>query len=107
MIYPIVAYGDPVLRKKSIDIDSAYEGFDKLLADMFDTMYASSGVGLAAPQIGKPIRLFVVDTEYVLSKIEEDDEDHMFKGEKGIKRAFINPKKLPWMETNGCTTKVA
>ena len=51
-IYPIVAYGDPVLRRKAEDIDRDFPGLDKLVADMFETMYRSVGVGLAAPQIG-------------------------------------------------------
>ena len=61
MILPIVAYGDPVLRKKAAPIVKDFPELDKLVANMFDTMYGASGVGLAAPQIGKAIRLFVVD----------------------------------------------
>jgi len=90
MILPIVAYGDPVLRRVSSKIDEHYEGLTKLIDDMFDTLYNSSGVGLAAPQIGKPIRLFIVDTEQILEKLDEKDEEHRFRGEKGIKEIFIN-----------------
>lgn len=61
MIYPIVIYGSPVLRNKSVDIDSSYPDFKKLVDDMFLTLTEASGVGLAAPQIGKNIRLFIVD----------------------------------------------
>lgn len=61
MIYPIVIYGSPVLRNKSVDIDSSYPDFKKLIDDMFLTLTEASGVGLAAPQIGKNIRLFIVD----------------------------------------------
>jgi len=61
MIYPIVIYGSPVLRNKSVDIDSSYPDFKKLVEDMFLTLTEASGVGLAAPQIGKNIRLFIVD----------------------------------------------
>lgn len=61
MIYPIVIYGSPVLRNKSVDIDASYPDFKKLVADMFLTLSEASGVGLAAPQIGKNIRLFIVD----------------------------------------------
>ena len=63
MVYPIVIYGHPVLRKVAEDIDRDYPGLDQLIADMFETLYRSEGIGLAAPQIGKSIRLFVVDGE--------------------------------------------
>ena len=63
MILPIVVYGDPVLRKMGEDIDKDYEGLDALIKSMFDTMYNASGVGLAAPQIGKAIRLFVSESK--------------------------------------------
>ena len=62
MVLPIVVYGDPVLRKVGVDIDKNYEGLDQLIKDMFETMYKAKGVGLAAPQVGKAIRLFIVDT---------------------------------------------
>ena len=61
MIYPIIAYGDPVLKKKAQEIDKKYPKLKELIDDMFETMYDSSGVGLAAPQIGLSIRLFVID----------------------------------------------
>ena len=70
MILPIVAYGDPVLKKEAQEIDKDFPDLDKLIADMFETMYAASGVGLAAPQIGNSIRLFVVDG----SPFAEDEE---------------------------------
>lgn len=63
MILPIVAYGDPVLRKVCDPITQDYTGLTKLIEDMFQTMYQSNGVGIAAPQVGLPIRLFLVDTE--------------------------------------------
>ena len=63
MILPVVAYGDPVLRKLGAEIDKDYPELKKLIADMYETMYASSGVGIAAPQVGKAIRLFIVDTK--------------------------------------------
>ncbi len=62
MIYPIVAYGDPVLKVKAQDIPADFPDLQKLVDDMFDTMYNAHGVGLAAPQIGKSIRLFVIDS---------------------------------------------
>jgi len=112
MIYPIVAYGDPVLRKRATDIDDTYDTLPKLIDDMYETMYSSSGVGIAAPQIGKSIRLFVVDTASVLERmnqLEEEDpeEENQFAGEKGIKQAFINAKKVKadgdeWVYNEGC-----
>ena len=65
MILPIYVYGHPILRKTAQNIDKDYEGLEKLLKDMWQTMYETDGVGLAAPQIGKSIRLFVIDAMLV------------------------------------------
>ncbi len=89
MILPIVAYGSPVLRKICNDIDSGYPGLEKLLADMWETMYNSNGVGLAAPQINAPIRLFMIDSEQIFRN-QEDDEKGEFPDEPGYKGVFIN-----------------
>ena len=62
MVLPIVAYGDPVLRKRARDIEPDHPELDRLIANMWETMYNASGVGLAAPQIGKALRIFVIDT---------------------------------------------
>lgn len=89
MVLPIRAYGDPVLKKVAKDIEPGHPGLEQLIADMFETMYAANGVGLAAPQIGQSIRLFVVDA----SPFAEDEdgspteEAHL----KDFKRVFINP----------------
>jgi peptide deformylase len=80
MVLPIVAYGDPVLKKRASDIDKKYPKLDELIADMYETMYKSKGVGLAAPQIGLSIRLFVIDG----SPFEEEEV-------KDLKQVFINP----------------
>ena len=95
MKLPIVAYGDPVLKKIGTDIDKDYPELKELIANMFDTMYYANGVGLAAPQIGLPIRLFIVDTG--------EDED----GTPGYKKVFINARILeetgePWNFNEGC-----
>jgi peptide deformylase len=82
MIYPIVVYGHPVLRKVAEDIDSDYPGLDQLIADLFETMYHSEGLGLAAPQIGKSVRIFVID-----GKPAAEDEPSLAE----FKKAFINP----------------
>ncbi len=85
MILPIYAYGQPVLRKRGIDIDKSYEDLSTLLDNMWETMYNAKGIGLAAPQIGKPIRIFLVDT----IQLEDDEKDL-----KGIKRVLINPEMI-------------
>lgn len=105
MILPIIAYGDPVLKKKGKEINKDYPNFDTLLENMFETMYNASGVGLAAPQIGLPIRLFLVDTtpfaeDDVLTKEEQDTLN-------GFKRVFINAKIIEeegddWAFNEGC-----
>lgn len=83
MIYPIYLFGHPVLRKKCEDIPNDFPEIKKLVADMFETMYASEGVGLAAPQIGKPIRVIVIDGDVLSEKFPEC---------KDLKLALINPK---------------
>ncbi|MDG1780604.1 MAG: peptide deformylase [Flavobacteriales bacterium] len=85
MILSIVAYGDPVLRKKAEDISEDYPKLDKLIENMFETMYEARGVGLAAPQVGLPIRLFIVDATPFAEG--EDAEP----AAEGFKRVFINP----------------
>ena len=82
MIYPITVYGDPVLRKITTDIDQSFEGLEKLVEDMFETMHNAEGVGLAAPQVGLNSRIFVVD----LSPL--GDEEPLMKD---FRKAFINP----------------
>ncbi len=98
MILPITAYGDPVLKKVGKEIDKDYPKLEELIADMFETMYNAHGVGLAAPQIGRSIRLFIVDA----SPFAEDDETV-----KDFKKVFINPKVLEltgdeWSFNEGC-----
>lgn len=89
MIFPIVAYGHPVLRKVASDISPDYPGLQKLIEDMWETMYASAGVGLAAPQVNKEIRLFVVDTVQMFSGMKETERKD-YPDAPGIKRVFIN-----------------
>lgn len=90
MILPIVAYGDPVLRKKCEAIDKEYPALEALISDMWETMYQASGVGLAAPQIGRPIRLFLVDTSPFAE--DEDLNDAERDQLKDFKRVFINAR---------------
>lgn len=89
MILPIVAYGTPVLRKVATDIQPDYPQLAKFIDDMWETMYASSGVGLAAPQVNKDIRLFVVDTVQMFANMNEDERKE-YPGDEGIKAVFIN-----------------
>jgi len=98
MILPIVAYGDPVLKKKAVEIDSAYPDLQKLIDNMFETMYHANGVGLAAPQIGKSIRLFIVDA----SPFDDKEPDL-----KDFVQVFINPEIVSeegteWTFNEGC-----
>ena len=95
MIYPIVAIGDPVLKTKAKNLpaDLPAAEMQQLVADMFETMYYAHGVGLAAPQIGKGVRLFVMDSGPMV-ELDEEDLAELEEGETpeaGIKRAFINP----------------
>lgn len=88
MVYPIVAYGDPVLRARAANIPADFADLDKLIADMFETMAHAHGVGLAAPQINKSIRLFVVDSTPMVS--DPNEENPRFR-QPALRRAFINP----------------
>jgi peptide deformylase len=106
MILPIVAYGSPVLRKVCDDIDNDYPGLEKLIADMWETMYASNGVGIAAPQVNKNIRLFVIDSEQIFKNMDEEDDDD-YPDEPGFKGVFINAHIVAqngeeWLYTEGC-----
>jgi peptide deformylase len=91
MVLPIVAYGNPVLRKVGLEIAPDYPGLQKLIEDMWDTMYNSKGVGLAAPQVNKDIRLFVMDSIQILENLE-DDEKNDYPGDEGYKGVFINAR---------------
>ncbi|MDR2121652.1 MAG: peptide deformylase [Flavobacteriaceae bacterium] len=104
MILPIYAYGEPVLRKKSREIDKSYPELPLLIENMFETMYKAHGIGLAAPQVGLSIRLFVIDAV----PLSEDEEYADIKEElKEFKKVFINPKIIeregePWKFNEGC-----
>jgi len=106
MILPIVAYGTPVLRVVSKDITPDYPNLSKLLEDMWETMYASNGVGLAAPQVNRDIRIFVVDSSQIFDN-QDEDEKGKYPDEPGIKQVFINAhvKALAgeeWPYNEGC-----
>ena len=108
MILPIVAYGHPVLRKVAEDISPDYPELNKLIEDMWETMYASNGVGLAAPQINRPVRLFVVDSAQIFANMDEDEkQENSYPDAPGIKQAFINAHVVEelgddWAYNEGC-----
>ena len=101
MILPVIAYGDPVLKKKAEEIEENYPNLKELIDNMFETMYASNGVGIAAPQIGKSIRLFVIDASAVAEGEDGDPSCEDFK------RVFINARIVDetgeeWAFNEGC-----
>ena len=96
MIYPVTVFGDPVLRKKAEPVTKDFQDLKGFIQNMFETMYNSDGVGLAAPQVGQAIRIFILDT----TQVEEDEMP-------GLKKAFINPEILEksgdeWVMNEGC-----
>jgi len=110
MVLPIVVYGDPVLRKVCEHIEKNHDGLQQLIKDMFETMYEANGVGLAAPQINKAIRVFIVDAT-PFADVEEDEESEFTKKEleeiKHFKKVFINARILEeegeeWKFNEGC-----
>ena len=105
MILPIYAYGDPVLRRIGKEIDKEYPELEQLIENMRETMHNAFGVGLAAPQIGKAIRLFIVDTSPFAEDKELDDEERAFL--KDFNKVFINAKMIKedgdeWAFSEGC-----
>lgn len=107
MILPIVAYGSPILKKEAEEIDEDYEGLNELIESMFETMYEANGVGLAAPQIDKSIRLFIVDASPFAEPEEGEEPDPLAEGLEGFKKVFINPiieeeEGEEWAFAEGC-----
>jgi peptide deformylase len=106
-ILPIEAYGSIVLRKEGIDIDKNYPGLEQLIANMFETMYSANGVGLAAPQIGKAIRLFIIDASPFAEPDDDGKVDEKAKGLEDFKKVFINAEIIEedgklWAFEEGC-----
>lgn len=106
MTLPIVAYGHPVLRTVCKDITPDYPNLQKFIEDMWETMYDSNGVGLAAPQVNKDIRLFVVDSTQVFENMEEEEKDD-YDDAPGVKQVFINAHIVEldgeeWSYNEGC-----
>ena len=106
MILPIVAFGNPILRKVATDITPDYPDLKKLIADMWETMYSSNGVGLAAPQINKNIRLFILDSKQIFEN-QEDEDKGKYSDEPGFRKVFINARIIEltgkeWAYNEGC-----
>lgn len=106
MTLPIVAYGSPILRQVAQNITPDYPNLQQLIADMWETMYASNGVGLAAPQINRSIRMFTVDSAQIIEGLDEDEKQD-YHSEGGIKEIFINAHVVSldgaeWAYNEGC-----
>jgi len=106
MVLPVFAYGHSVLRQRAAAVPALTDDVRTLIANMWETMYASNGVGIAAPQVGKSLRLFVVDSLQIVEGFDEDDK-RQYPNEKGIKQVFINAEKVeeagePWAYNEGC-----
>jgi peptide deformylase len=110
MVLPIVVYGDPVLRKVCVDIEKTHENLAQIIKDMYETMYQANGVGLAAPQVNKAIRLFIVDAS-PFAEVDEDEEPEFTAEEmmqmKDFKKTFINARIVEetgeeWKFNEGC-----
>lgn len=110
MILLIVVYGDPVLRKKCVDIDKNYDNLSQLIQNMYDTIYDANGVRLAAPQIGQAIRLFVIDAS-PFAEVDEEEEPEFSEAEmkemNGFKKTFVNAQIIEetgeeWKFNEGC-----
>jgi peptide deformylase len=106
MVLPILAYGHPILRKVARDINPDFPNLQKLIADMWETLYSSNGVGLAAPQVNRDIRLFLVDSLQIFQNMEEDEKKE-FPDMPGIKQVFINAHIVEvegknWSYNEGC-----
>ncbi|CAL67238.1 peptide deformylase [Christiangramia forsetii] len=105
MILPIIAYGDPVLKKKAKDIDKDYPKLEELINNMWDTMYNAYGVGLAAPQVGLPVRMFMIDPAPFADDEELDEAEK--KVLMDLRKVFINPQIIEetgeeWAFSEGC-----
>ncbi len=105
MILPVIAYGDPVLRKVGVEIDKDYPNLSELIDNMKETMYNAQGVGLAAPQIGKAIRLFIIDTSPFAEDPDLNEKEQAFL--KDFKKIFINAQIIEeegdeWSFSEGC-----
>lgn len=105
MIYPVVAYGDPVLRKKAKEVTPDYPNLEQIIENMWETMYDASGVGIAAPQVGMPLRIFVIDAAPFADDPDLDAREQEVL--KGFKKVFLNAQVIEesgeeWAFNEGC-----
>lgn len=107
MKLPILSYGHSILTKPGREVDTKDPGLDQLIDNMWETLYAANGVGLAAPQIDRSLRLFIVDSEQTYLAMDEEDREEYFRGDHGIRETFINARITQksdnlWIDTEGC-----
>jgi len=107
MILPIIPYGNSILRQKCKEVILNYPELNKLINDMWETLYPADGSGLAAPQVNHPIKLFIVDSKEIYDRMEPEERSEFFEGDNGIKETFINARiieysDLVWSEKEGC-----
>lgn len=107
MILPIVSYGNSVLREECIETGQEYPGLQELISNMWETLYSADGQGLAAPQVGSGIKLFIVDNAQVYTRLDEETRNEFFDGDSGITETFINARILSssgkeWIDSEGC-----
>jgi len=107
MILPILAYGHSILGQRCSDLENTYPDLDKLISDMWETMYNANGCGLAAPQVGHPIRLFIVDSQSSFENLDEKERPLYYPEHAGIVETFINAEIIErsnelWADEEGC-----
>ncbi|HEU4470863.1 MAG TPA: peptide deformylase [Flavisolibacter sp.] len=107
MVLPILAYGHPLLRQPAEQVLMPVEELQELIVDMWDTLYNANGCGLAAPQLGRSLRLFLVDSRQTYERMDENERRQYFDGDEGIRQAFINPvirqySAGEWTDEEGC-----
>ncbi|MCB2208682.1 MAG: peptide deformylase [Bacteroidetes bacterium] len=107
MILPITIYGNSILRKSCIDLTKETPGLEALIENLWNTLYSSGGVGLAAPQINSEKRIFIIDSSLLYNELTDSQKEALFQGDKGIKETFINARiitesKEKWSELEGC-----
>jgi len=108
MQLPIIAYGHSILRKDCLSLEPGFPELDRLISDMWTTMYGANGCGLAAPQVNVPVRLFIVDSKSTFDSLEPGERLEFFEGDEGIQETFINaelldsPAEKTWSDEEGC-----
>jgi peptide deformylase len=107
MILPILSYGHDLLRQNCSPVSKGYPELDQLIDNMWETLYSANGMGLAAPQVGIPIQMFIVDSHQVYEEMSDGERTEYFSGDEGIAQTFINPRIIKksedtWSDQEGC-----